>query len=40
MVSHALTIVDQYGAEAYRLGWTGPQLFGVHQKHSGRLHLA
>lgn len=25
-----LTFLDTFGAEAERLGWTGPRLFGVH----------
>ena len=25
--------IDRYGAEASRLGWTAPQLFGVHPEH-------
>jgi hypothetical protein len=29
----ALGFCDQFGAEAYRLGWTAPQLFGVHPQH-------
>ncbi|MGE8130900.1 hypothetical protein ACQKQD_28350 [Methylobacterium sp. NPDC080182] len=29
----ALAYLDQHGAEAHRLGWTAPQLFGVHPEH-------
>lgn len=25
--------IERFGAEAVRLGWTAPQLFGVHPKH-------
>ncbi|MBB2964675.1 hypothetical protein [Methylobacterium sp. R2-1] len=25
--------IDRFGAEAVRLGWTTPQLFGVHPEH-------
>ncbi|MER2249691.1 hypothetical protein ABS772_07155 [Methylorubrum podarium] len=25
--------IERYGAEAVRLGWTAPQLFGVHPEH-------
>ena len=30
MRANALAFIDQYGAEAHRLGWTAEQLFGVH----------
>ncbi|MCJ2053965.1 hypothetical protein [Methylobacterium sp. J-070] len=30
---NALAFCDQFGAEAHRLGWTAPQLFGVHPQH-------
>jgi hypothetical protein len=33
MRENALDFLDQLGAEAYRLGWTAPQLFGVHPEH-------
>ncbi|MDN3572961.1 hypothetical protein QWZ18_20315 [Methylobacterium longum] len=33
MRANALAFCDQHGAEAYRLGWTAPQLFGVHPNH-------
>jgi hypothetical protein len=33
MRENALAFLDQFGAEAYRLGWTAPQLFGVHPQH-------
>ena len=33
MRANALAFLDQYGAEAHRLGWTAPQLFGVHPEH-------
>jgi hypothetical protein len=29
----ALGFCDQFGAEAHRLGWTAPELFGVHPQH-------
>ncbi len=29
----ALEFVDRFGAEAVALGWTAPQLFGVHPQH-------
>jgi hypothetical protein len=29
----AMAFIDQHGAEAHRLGWTAPQLFGVHPDH-------
>ncbi|WP_267428713.1 hypothetical protein [Methylobacterium sp. GC_Met_2] len=28
-----LAFLDQFGAEAHGLGWTAPQLFGVHPQH-------
>jgi hypothetical protein len=28
--TNALAFLDQHGAEAHRLGWTEPELFGVH----------
>ena len=31
--ANALAFIDQHGAEAYRLGWTAEQLFGVHPEH-------
>ena len=33
MRAKALAFLDQFGAEAHRLGWTSPQLFGVHPEH-------
>ena len=33
MRANALAFIDQHGAEAHRLGWTAPQLFGVHPEH-------
>lgn len=33
MRENALAFCDQFGAEAHRLGWTAPQLFGVHPEH-------
>jgi hypothetical protein len=33
MRANALAFLDQFGAEAHRLGWTAPQLFGVHPEH-------
>jgi hypothetical protein len=30
---NALVFLDRFGAEAYRPGWTAPQLFGVHPIH-------
>jgi hypothetical protein len=30
---NALTFLDRFGAEAHRLGWTAPQLFGVQPEH-------
>ena len=33
MRSNALAFIDQFGAEAYRLGWTAPELFGVHPQN-------
>jgi hypothetical protein len=33
MRENALALLDRFGAEAYRLGWTAPQLFGVHPQH-------
>lgn len=29
----ALAFIDRFSAEAHRLGWTAPQLFGVHPEH-------
>ncbi len=31
--ANTLVFLDQHGAEAHRLGWTAPQLFGVHPEH-------
>ncbi|SEI12383.1 hypothetical protein SAMN02799636_05746 [Methylobacterium sp. 275MFSha3.1] len=28
--ANALAFIDQFGAEAYRLGWSAADLFGVH----------
>ncbi|GJE49897.1 hypothetical protein GOFOIKOB_2937 [Methylobacterium tardum] len=33
MRQSALAFRDEHGTEAHRLGWTAPQLFGVHPKH-------
>jgi hypothetical protein len=33
MRENALAFLDQFGIEAFRLGWTAPQLFGVHPVH-------
>ncbi|WP_267428673.1 hypothetical protein [Methylobacterium sp. GC_Met_2] len=33
MRAAALAFLDQFGAEAHGLGWTAPQLFGVHPQH-------
>ncbi|WP_267360079.1 hypothetical protein [Methylobacterium sp. GC_Met_3] len=33
MRSNALAFIDQFGAEAHRLGWTAYELFGVHPQH-------
>jgi hypothetical protein len=33
MVEAALKFVDGFGTEADALGWTAPQLFGVHPQH-------
>ena len=33
MRANALAFIHQHGAEAHRLGWTAPQLFGVHLEH-------
>ena len=33
MRASAMAFCDQHGAEAYRLSWTAPQLFGVHPDH-------
>ena len=33
MRGNALAFYDQPSAEAYRFGWTAPQLFGVHPDH-------
>lgn len=33
MRENALSFLDQFGVEAYRLGWTAPQLLGVHPEH-------
>ncbi|MGH1571295.1 hypothetical protein ACRAWG_12130 [Methylobacterium sp. P31] len=30
---NALAFIDRFGAESYRLGWTAPQLFGVHPQN-------
>ncbi|MGH1572697.1 hypothetical protein ACRAWG_21020 [Methylobacterium sp. P31] len=30
---NALALIDRFGIEACRLGWTAPQLFGVHPVH-------
>jgi len=32
MRENALVFLDQHGAEAHGLGWTAPQLFGVHPR--------
>ena len=29
----ALHFIDRFGGEAHRLGWTAPELFGVHAEH-------
>ncbi|MCJ2134436.1 hypothetical protein MKK69_10290 [Methylobacterium sp. J-026] len=34
MRENALAFFDQHGAEAYRLDWTAPELFGVHPSSS------
>ncbi|WP_267355491.1 MULTISPECIES: hypothetical protein [unclassified Methylobacterium] len=31
--ANALTFIDRFGAEAHRLGWTAPELFGVHPQN-------
>lgn len=33
MRGNCLAFVDQFGAEAYRLGWSAPQLFGLHPEN-------
>ena len=33
MRENTLAFLDEHGAEAHRLGWTAPQLFGVHPEH-------
>jgi anaerobic glycerol-3-phosphate dehydrogenase len=33
MRANALAFLDRFGAESHRLGWTPPQLFGVHPEH-------
>ncbi|MGH1569523.1 hypothetical protein ACRAWG_01185 [Methylobacterium sp. P31] len=33
MRENTLAFLDRFGAEAYRLGWTAPQLFGAHPVH-------
>ena len=33
MRANALVFLDEHGAEAHRLGWTAPQLFGVHPEN-------
>ena len=38
MRENALAFLDQHGAEAHRLGWTAPELFGVHPT-SGTLRV-
>jgi hypothetical protein len=38
MRENALAFIDQHGAEAHRLGWTAPELFGVHPT-SGTLRV-
>ncbi|MGH1573747.1 hypothetical protein ACRAWG_27775 [Methylobacterium sp. P31] len=30
---NTLAFCDQFGAEAHRLGWTAPELIGVHPQH-------
>ena len=36
--TNALSFIAQHGAEAHRLGWTAPELFGVHPT-SGTLRV-
>ena len=36
--TNALAFIDRHGAEAHRLGWTAPELFGVHPT-SGTLRV-
>ena len=31
--ANAPAFIDRHGAETHRLGWTAPQLFGVHPEH-------
>lgn len=38
MRESALNFIDRFGAEAHRLGWRAPELFGVHPEH-GTLRL-
>jgi len=38
MRGNALAFLDQHGAEAHRLCWTAPELFGVHPT-SGTLRV-
>lgn len=38
MRESALAFLDQHGADAHRLGWTAPELFGVHPT-SGTLRV-
>ena len=33
MRESALDFIDCHGADAHRLGWTAPKLFGVHPEH-------
>lgn len=33
MRESAIAFCDRFGAEAYRLGWTAPQLFALHPEH-------
>jgi hypothetical protein len=46
MRANVLAFIDQFGAEAHRLGWTAEQLFGVHPElgtllveHAGALMI-
>ncbi|MCJ2087784.1 hypothetical protein MKK88_17615 [Methylobacterium sp. E-005] len=34
MRENAMAFIDQHGTEAHRLGWTAPELFGVHPQTS------
>ena len=33
MRENALAFIDQHGADAHQLGWTAPELFGVHPQN-------